>query len=275
LQRSNPQTRTQPSHQPGLSAIPQNQKIKTFQTAKNRRVKPKRLPSSSFRRFDWSAEPNRTTPEKQETFAPVFPAEPRKLPSPGPQRPARFRARRRYTQQPPSPQQPFGESRELSQRPPVKGQGYAVDQPCQRQPNPEPRQMATCQSHQPSERLTRSRGSALTPEETSTLCVTPRAPRWRRRSDVCVRNRPSRSTPTPYEPTVFAPRSRPSLNETAVFAGVLAHTFGACQGIANRRQTSRLTNGASDPLGWHSRPARPALDTAGHHAAISGHRGPN
>ena len=89
--------------QPGFSAILRGLKSEDFGPQKTVwKAREARL--CFVRRFDWSAEANRNTLRKQPAFATFFPGNRWRFSSPWPRRPARFRARRRYTQRPFGPQ---------------------------------------------------------------------------------------------------------------------------------------------------------------------------
>ena len=89
--------------QPGFSAILRGLKSEDFGPQKTVwKAREARL--CFVRRFDWSAEPNRNALGKQPAFATFFPGNPGDLRLRGPRRPARFRARRRYTQRSFGPQ---------------------------------------------------------------------------------------------------------------------------------------------------------------------------
>ncbi len=89
--------------QPGFFSHFAEEKSGGLQAAKNR-LESREACLCFVRRFDWSAEPNRNTLRKQPAFATFFPGNRGRLSSPRPRRPARFRARRRYTQRPFGPQ---------------------------------------------------------------------------------------------------------------------------------------------------------------------------
>lgn len=62
--------------QPGFFSHFAGEEIRGLQAAKNRLESPRGLPLFRYRRFDWSAEPNRNTLRKQPALATFFPGNP-------------------------------------------------------------------------------------------------------------------------------------------------------------------------------------------------------
>ena len=89
--------------QPGFWSHFAGTEIRRLRAAKNR-LESREACLCFVLRLDWSAEPNRSTLRKQPAFATFFRGKPGRRLSPRPRRPARFRARRRYTQRPFGPQ---------------------------------------------------------------------------------------------------------------------------------------------------------------------------